>query len=163
MQIRLEVSRADANVRTLVVKSDVLIGRSAECNLRIACSEVSRRHCRLRLTENGVLVRDLRSSNGTFVDGRLIDPETDVPLAPGSRLSLGGVDFLVRFELSSDTKQSVPDGAGCACATPRGRGGFKSLLGVLGLGREGSPQAETTELPVHRSEARDLTGPHVRP
>lgn len=153
MQIRLEVSRGDANLRTLVIKSDVLIGRSAECNLRIACSEVSRRHCRLALTENGVLVRDLRSSNGTFVDGQPIEPETDVPLAAGARLSLGGVDFFVHFETSGDAKA----GARCeACTDSRGRSGLKSLLSALSfhskdrrLGREGNPQSETTELPVH--------------
>lgn len=147
MQIRLEVSRADANVRTLVIKSDVLIGRSAECNLRIACSEVSRRHCRLMLAGNRVLVRDLRSSNGTFVDGRPIAPETDVPLAPGSRLSLGGVDFLVHFDMSGDSNGAAP--VGDTCRNSQARTGLKSLLSVLGLGREGSPQSETTELPVH--------------
>ena len=153
MQIRLEVSRPDANLRTVVIKSDVLIGRSAECNLRIACSEVSRRHCRLTLTESGVLIRDLRSSNGTFVDGEPIPPEADVPLAPGSRLSLGGVDFIVRFEISG---RAMPGDRCDDCTGSRGRSGLRSLLSALSLhsrdkepGREAGPQSETTELPVH--------------
>ncbi|GAB4146566.1 MAG: hypothetical protein Tsb009_19310 [Planctomycetaceae bacterium] len=97
MHVRLEVAHQKANINKVVLKSDTVIGRSAECNLRIASSEVSRRHCRVMVSDHQVLVRDLGSSNGTFVDGEKIEPETDVLLKPDSELSLGSVRFFVRY------------------------------------------------------------------
>lgn len=98
MLVRLEVAHQKANVKKVVLKSDAVIGRSADCNLRIASSEISRRHCRLTLNETGVFVRDLESSNGTFVDGNRIEPNIDVALQPACELSLGGIRFLVHFK-----------------------------------------------------------------
>lgn len=99
MLVRLEVAHQKANVKKVVLKSDTVIGRSADCNLRIASNEISRRHCQLIVNDGGVSVRDLGSSNGTFIDGNRIEPNVDVSLQPESELSLGGIRFVVRFEL----------------------------------------------------------------
>lgn len=109
MQVRLEVTRSGANVRRVVLDADTLIGRGMECDLRIASNRVSRQHCRITLTDRAVLVRDLASSNGTFVDGNRIAPNEDVPLSPGCRLSLGDVQLEVRFEPPSAV--DAPEGA----------------------------------------------------
>eukprot|EP00913_Durusdinium_trenchii_P023482 g22060.t1 len=87
-----------ANVKKVVLKSDTVIGRSADCNLRIASNEISRRHCRVTVNDTGVFVRDLGSSNGTFINGNRIEPEIDVAISPESELSLGGIRFVVRFK-----------------------------------------------------------------
>jgi hypothetical protein len=97
MQVRLEVAHAKANHKKVILKRDTLIGRSAECNLRIASKEVSRKHCRITLSDDGVMVRDLGSSNGTFVNGYKLDADTDYTIAPDSELSVGGVRFVVRY------------------------------------------------------------------
>ena len=160
MQVRLEVAHEKANVRTVVVKSDVVIGRSTDCQLRIASSEVSRRHCLLSVTPASVRVRDLGSSNGTFVDGRPISPETDVPLSPGSSLSIGGIDFVVRFDAPA------PDGMNGASHASEGKanqpgsqqqnGGLKALFGLTGRRRR-TVEPETTELPTYDQDRG--TGP----
>jgi hypothetical protein len=98
MDVRLEVSHSKSNVKRVVLRSDTLIGRGPECNLRIASTEVSRRHCKIIVTDDTVLVRDLGSSNGTFVDGIQIEAEIDVAVEPGSELSVGGVKFLMHFD-----------------------------------------------------------------
>lgn len=71
----------------------LVIGRDAECHLRLASTDVSRKHCQLRLTDSGILVKDLKSRNGTFVDGFLINEA--VTLQPGSVLRVGPMEFSV--------------------------------------------------------------------
>ena len=45
-----------------------LIGRSGACDLRLNNSLVSRVHCRLTVTDDGVYAQDLESRNGTWVN-----------------------------------------------------------------------------------------------
>lgn len=54
---------------------------------------VSRRHIRLEPTEVGLVVVDLGSANGTFIDGTRIDDP--IILQPGSRLKLGETEIVV--------------------------------------------------------------------
>jgi pSer/pThr/pTyr-binding forkhead associated (FHA) protein len=49
-----------------------IIGSGAECDLVVALPTVSGRHCRLTQTEDGFLLEDLGSSNGTYVNGERI-------------------------------------------------------------------------------------------
>jgi hypothetical protein len=103
MLVRLEVANQKANINKVVLKADTVIGRSTDCNLRIASNEVSRRHCRVIVTDDGVSVQDLGSSNGTFVNGQKIEQGKQAPLAPDSELSLGAVKFVVRYDLPTGT------------------------------------------------------------
>ncbi|WP_166826332.1 FHA domain-containing protein [Thalassoroseus pseudoceratinae] len=97
MQVRLVVSGRQANHKVVVLKPETLIGRSAECNLRVASKEISRKHCRILVTDDTVSIRDLGSANGTFINGYRLDADTDYTVAPDSELTVGGVDFLVQF------------------------------------------------------------------
>src|SRR3954452_22117150 len=54
---------------------------------------VSRRHIRLEPTEVGLVVVDLESANGTFIDGTRIDDP--IILQPGSHLKLGETEIVV--------------------------------------------------------------------
>lgn len=98
MKIRLELVHKNAKVKKVVLKADTVIGRSTECGLRIASNEVSRQHCKIGLSDEGVTVRDLGSANGTFVNGYQLEEQTDYEIAPDSELSIGGIKFIVRFK-----------------------------------------------------------------
>ena len=63
----------------------VVVGRHRWCDVRIASTRVSRRHCCLALDSDGVLVRDLGSTNATRINGRLVDRGV---LRPGDELSI---------------------------------------------------------------------------
>jgi pSer/pThr/pTyr-binding forkhead associated (FHA) protein len=63
----------------------VLVGRHRWCHVRIASLRVSRRHCCLIFGSDGVLVRDLRSTNGTRINGQRVDWGV---LRPGDELSI---------------------------------------------------------------------------
>jgi pSer/pThr/pTyr-binding forkhead associated (FHA) protein len=65
----------------------ITIGRDPSCELALSSPDVSRRHCRLQLVAGEVFVTDLRSTNGTYVDGKRIDDSTLLP--DGSILEIG--------------------------------------------------------------------------
>jgi pSer/pThr/pTyr-binding forkhead associated (FHA) protein len=69
--------------------SRVLIGRDASCQIRLASTDVSRQHCSLRVSPEGIYVRDLGSRNGTHVNETLIATET--LLSPGDMLRIGPI------------------------------------------------------------------------
>jgi len=53
-------------------RNSVVIGRGSECDVAIKDAKASRRHCQLTRKENGFLLEDLGSKNGTYVNGRRI-------------------------------------------------------------------------------------------
>src|SRR5271170_5150333 len=79
----------------------VTIGRHDGNAFQIAEPSVSGRHCEVRLRGEELVVHDLLSSNGTFVDGKKI---VEGVLKPGQTLRLGEVDL--RMEASVPTETS---------------------------------------------------------
>lgn len=75
-------------------QSTTMLGRRQDCDLRIPTRDVSRRHCELVVRKNSLMVRDLGSSNGTFVNGKRI---AEHELEPGDRLRVGPVTFVVQI------------------------------------------------------------------
>ena len=68
------------------------IGRSPGAEFIVDAALVSRLHCQLTGAEDVVHVKDLGSTNGTFVNGQRIDTAT---LRDGDRLTVGRVDLAV--------------------------------------------------------------------
>ena len=68
------------------------VGRSPDADFPIAHSTVSALHCELELRESGVTVRDLDSTNGTFVNN---EPVREAELSAGQTLRLGDVELRV--------------------------------------------------------------------
>lgn len=82
-----------AGKQLVVPTKEVLIGRDEGCYIRMGSPDISRQHCSLRATHEGVLVTDLGSSNGTFVnDSRISKPTV---LTGGDHLRVGPAVFLV--------------------------------------------------------------------
>jgi pSer/pThr/pTyr-binding forkhead associated (FHA) protein len=97
MDARLLVAHTNADAKQIRLGAETLIGRSPECNLRIASGQVSRRHCLIKVAEELVSVRDLGSANGTRLNGQAIAAEEDVVVPPGSTLVVGPLKFIVQF------------------------------------------------------------------
>jgi pSer/pThr/pTyr-binding forkhead associated (FHA) protein len=69
------------------------VGRAPRADFVVDAPLVSRLHCRLTLQDDGVLVEDLESTNGTFVNGQRVRKGL---LATGDVLRVGRVEFAVR-------------------------------------------------------------------
>jgi len=67
--------------------SPVAIGRHPSCALAVPKSDISRRHAEVHFRDGHPWVRDLGSTNGTFVNGERIDGEQ--ALRPGDRIEIG--------------------------------------------------------------------------
>lgn len=98
MKVRLSVQHQKANVRTVVLHADAVIGRSTDCNLRLASGQVSRQHCQLLVSDDRVAIVDLGSSNGTFLNGTQIKPHEETPIPSGAELEIGPVKFTVDYD-----------------------------------------------------------------
>src|SRR5437868_1203848 len=75
---------------------EVLIGRGPECFLRIDEPAVSRRHARLRISSDQVLLEDLGSRNGSQVNG--VHIETPVRLTTGDHIQVGSQEFTLESD-----------------------------------------------------------------
>jgi ABC-type multidrug transport system ATPase subunit/pSer/pThr/pTyr-binding forkhead associated (FHA) protein len=74
----------------------VMIGRSPVCDVVLLLPMVSSRHAILEPVDDGWQIRDLGSTNGTFVEGRRIDGPT--PVGTGDVIGLGSF----RLKLTAD-------------------------------------------------------------
>lgn len=68
------------------------IGRSSGAEFMVDAALVSRLHCRLTAGATELQVRDLDSTNGTFVNGKRVDEAT---LKEGDRLGVGRVELVI--------------------------------------------------------------------
>src|SRR5215510_10926676 len=68
----------------------LVVGRAPTSDIPVIDPTISRRHAEVDCTETGVTVRDLGSSNGTFVNGTRVDKS---PVSTGDVLTFGKVAF----------------------------------------------------------------------
>jgi hypothetical protein len=91
------------------------VGRSQECDIVVPDPNVSRKHARLSRADNGFVVEDLGSTNGTLLDGAPIDRER---IESGDELTFG--QTTARFVRRIDSPEGTPRG-GRAASGPGGR------------------------------------------
>ncbi|MBC8094519.1 MAG: FHA domain-containing protein [Akkermansiaceae bacterium] len=89
-----------------------VIGRSPDSDFPLTHPTISTMHCELILNESGVVLRDLESTNGTFVNGGRI---REAVLDPGHIVRLGDVELLVE---STDAKVAIPKFANADLPAP---------------------------------------------
>ena len=80
-----------------------LFGRAPENHFPVNHHTVSGRHAELILTADGVLLRDLNSTNGTYVNDALVKQAI---LQPGQKLRMGDVEFQVD---TTDVHIAIPE------------------------------------------------------
>lgn len=76
------------------------IGRSREADIPLLDDKISRVHCGIRLSEGEFYLKDLKSRNGTFVNGQRV--EDTVKLKPGDRIQVGSTTFVLDPESSQE-------------------------------------------------------------
>lgn len=138
-------------------RGEILIGRLSPLSAPDldfgADPTVSRKHCRIRLTNGEVWIEDLRSTNGTVVDGEYIE---NAPLTPNSVIRTG--ETSVRVEFATAAAAPVPTASRTAPPTPAPQGILppKPGVGVMPAGIPLVPKvvatAATATAPTPQSE-----------
>lgn len=88
------------------INGKVVVGRAQECELSFSYDRLSRRHAELKLVSGALHVKDLESSNGTFVNGKRVD---SVRLQPGDTLSFDKLSFTVVGPSEAEGKLGFSD------------------------------------------------------
>lgn len=96
MEVKLRVTNGHNSGQVVVIsRPRFYIGRADDCQLRPRSDTVSRHHCIVLLEGDWVLVRDLGSKNGTFVNNKRVQPE--VELHNGDHLRVGLLEFEIEM------------------------------------------------------------------
>lgn len=112
----------------LPIRAELVLGRDPECSVSIDDGYLSRRHCQISSRGEQVVVKDLSSYNGTWVNGQRIHEECFV--LPGDVLKIGRTRMFVDFgdEESQNTSLRI--------YAPK----LEHKTGVQPISREKSPE-----------------------
>ncbi|MFJ5104671.1 FtsK/SpoIIIE domain-containing protein [Streptomyces sp. NPDC088554] len=106
------VAGPDAGGVHLLHGGQIRIGRSGDADVPLDDPDVSRLHCAVTVAEDGgVTVADLRSTNGTILEGVRVG-ERPVRLAPGALLRLGESALRLASGARTAALETAPDGEG---------------------------------------------------
>lgn len=84
----------------------LIVGRSSDCDMRLLNRAVSRLHCRLWKDTTGFWLRDLNSTNKTYLNDR---PVVEARLKDGDFITVGGtvMQFVERTDVPAEPSVSV--------------------------------------------------------
>lgn len=123
METSLILVLADGRQSEIPIHRPVqVIGRQTDCQIRIPSGNISRHHCEVMLSDGKLSVRDLGSSNGTYVNRRRV---SQADLQAGDLLAIGDMVFVARIDgrpAHVDSEDVLEDGqvkpAAAAAAKP---------------------------------------------
>ena len=108
MLVRFQIVSPASKRRSVSVRLPILLGRGAEAKFKIQHDLVSRRHCELFEREGIVYVRDLGSTNGTFLNDEQVAASTKTEVPAGSTVRVGGLSFVVEYERPRSARDDSP-------------------------------------------------------
>jgi hypothetical protein len=73
-----------------VIAAGMTVGRSPRCDIVLVDPRVSSRHAWIGLVDGVTVLRDLKSTNGTFMNAQIHSPVSEIALHPGDTISFGG-------------------------------------------------------------------------
>ena len=93
MNVKLVMFKQDGQRRDFDLKKETAtLGRNTDCDFQIPLANISRKHSQLFFKDGKLFVRDLGSSNGTFVNNKRVQ---ESPLEAGDTLIIGPVIFTI--------------------------------------------------------------------
>lgn len=116
----LKANYAALASRVFPLKDTTVVGRSSECEIHLAVAHLSRRHAQLQVVDGLLYVKDLGSSNGTFLNGK---PVTEARVRRGDELRFDTLSFGVLGPSDDLDKTTVRTVRVPAARTPASRPG----------------------------------------
>lgn len=94
-KLQYKISGSETGWQELNLDSIITIGRNPDCDLILSGSKVSRQHATISIKNNSVILQDLNSSNGTFLDGNRLAPQAEVLMPSGSIVKIGDAELKI--------------------------------------------------------------------
>ncbi|MFC3195578.1 FHA domain-containing protein [Marinicella sediminis] len=89
--------------KTYPLRGSTIMGRHSECHICVNADGISRKHVQIDVEPDGLTVKDLGSSNGTFVNGKKVESGE---LKVGDELKIDNIRFLVQTPGMAEPAQS---------------------------------------------------------
>ena len=99
------ITEGNRNCETVISKPLFRVGRRSACDVRVAWPTVSGVHAEFVMTPGSLFLRDLGSTNGTFVNGRQIT--SDTMLSDGEVIQFGSAEFRVGCRDEDNSRGTV--------------------------------------------------------
>ena len=90
-----------------IAGNQFVIGRDEDCNLRPASPAISKKHCAVFYKAGEPFVKDLGSTNGTFLNDEPV--EGDRALVAGDRVRVGPLDITVKAAVTASDSTPLPN------------------------------------------------------
>lgn len=90
-----------------IAGNQFVIGRDEDCNLRPASPAISKKHCAVYYKDGEPFVRDLGSTNGTFLNDQQVEGER--ALVEGDKVRVGPLDFTVKLVGAKSDNTPLPN------------------------------------------------------
>lgn len=110
-----------------------LVGRQGDCDVQLPDPHVSRHHARVEATATGVLLTDLQSTAGTFVNGERLTGTCAI--GDGDRVAFGPVEFVLAVPASGATAADATTPMVAAAPPVQLTGRQREVLGMIVEGR----------------------------
>jgi predicted component of type VI protein secretion system len=154
VNVTLVAVDSDGKARDALMKrARLVIGRKEGCDIRIPVASVSREHCEFRVEDGKLFIRDMGSSNGTYVNRQRVQ---ESQLAAGDLIAVGPAVFVVRID-------GKPDKIDAANAFTQGSPPQPVAAASSPGSRPASPRSETKVMPPAKPGAGAAGKPGAKP
>ena len=101
MDVNLVLFKKNGSRKVFPLPSSVtVVGRRHDCDLWVPLASVSKRHCQLNCSDGVLIIRDLGSRNGTFLNGKPVD---EAVVKTGDSIKVGPLVFVFQIDGQPET------------------------------------------------------------
>ena len=149
MTWKLQAITAEFTGQEISVERDMLVGRHQDAEILLQSTDISRKHAALLFRDDHIWVKDLKSTNGTFVNGERVEQEQEIELHDGDMLQFASFMFMIiapeRYkadlpEIEVQPVTTVPHDQGMPSIAER--------AAETGITRDGMPQQVSIPKPA---------------
>ena len=149
MTWKLQAITAEFTGQEISIERDMLVGRDQDAEILLQLKDISRKHAALLFRDDHIWVKDLKSTNGTFVNGERVEQEQEIELHDGDMLQFASFMFMIlapeRYkahlpEIDVEPVTTVPHDQGMPSIAER--------AAETGITRDGMPQQVSIPKPA---------------
>lgn len=148
----LKATQADTQPDTIVIEGNLLIGRHQTADIQLQSPEISRRHAGLSIQNEQLIVIDLQSSNGTFVNDERI--ENDVVVHEHDKIRFAHIEYIVQ---QAEIDVPIQQLSAAEQMNQQGMPNLNERAGDVQINRDGMPQNIAIPKPAPIPQGVDVT------